>query len=184
MACPTLNDWLNSVHCTENFAGLGTNVYVFIKSEITLALASGKDNVYATPTMASGATLYKLQCKEESVQHKDTSLGKRKGFKQELTFTIEADNADTAVINRALNNNEIGFIVEDNGVSYVIYDPVFNGKFESDGISGDTGAAVTDDRQTTYTYILQPTLYGKYLITEPTTGGWDSLCGTAVKGAG
>lgn len=174
--CPTLNSWLTSDNCLENLAGLGTDLYVFIKDDLSapLTIKASTENEYTTPAFKSGKSLYKIQCKDESVQHKDSSLGKRKGYKQELTFVIDADNAETAKINRALNNHEVGFIFIDNGVSYIVYDPNFNGKFDSDGISGDTGAAASDDRQTSYTYILQPTLYGKYLVAAP-EGGWDSL---------
>ncbi len=179
--CPTLTDWLDENNCMENFAGLGVDVYVFIKSDLQapLSIVEGSENEYSTPTFKPGKRLYKLQCKEESVQHKDSSLGKRAGYKQEFSFALASDNAETAKINRALNNNEVGFIFRDNNDSYVVYDPVYGGKFDSDGISGDTGAAATDDRQTTYTYTLQPTLYGKYLITEPKEG-WDSLLAEAV----
>lgn len=175
--CPNLSDWIKSDNCLENFAGLGTDLYVFLKADLAapLSIAEGAENEYGTPEFKAGKRLYKIQCKEESVQHTDSSLKKRGGFKQELKFIVDSDNADSARLNRALNNNEVGFIFIDNGVSYIVYDPNRDGKFDSDGISGDTGAAATDDRQTSYTYVLQPTLYGKYLVTAP-AAGWDSLC--------
>lgn len=175
--CPALSDWFAENNCVENLAGLDNGLYAFIKSDLAapLTFTEGSENVYSTPTFKAGKRLYKIEAKEHSVQHKDSSLGKRKGFKQELTYTVDADNAKTTVLNRALNNNEIGFIYTDNGESYVVYDPNRNGSFESDGISGATGAAPSDDRQTTYTYVLQPTIYGKTMITVPEEG-WDSLC--------
>ncbi len=180
VACPTLTDWLKSDNCTENLAGLGSNLYMFIKADLAapLTIADGEENVYSTPTFKAGKRLYKVEAKEQSVQHKDSSLKKRGGFKQELSFILDSDNAATAKFNRAINNNEVGFIYIDNQESYIVYDPNYNGSFDSDGISGDTGAAATDDRQTTYTYTLQPTLYGKYLVTPPKEG-WDSLIAEA-----
>lgn len=180
--CPTLADWLDADNCLENFAGLGTDIYAFVKSDLKapLSIVEGAENEYSTPEFKAGKRLYKIHCKEESVQHKDSSLGKRAGFKQEFSFTIAADNAETAKINRALNNHEMGFIYRDNDKSYIVYDPVYGGKFDSDGISGDTGAAATDERQTTYAYTVQPTVYGKYLVTEP-EAGWDSLLAEAAK---
>lgn len=177
ITCPSLKDWFADDNCHENLAGLDSGLYVFNKSDLVapLTFTEGSENVYSTPKFKPGKRLYKIESKEEAVQHKDSSLGKRKGFKQELTFTVEADNAETAVLNRALNNNEIGFIYTDNGESYVVYDPNRNGKFDNDGISGATGAAASDDRQTTYTYTLQPTLFGKTMILPPEEG-WDSLC--------
>lgn len=182
ITCPALRDWFAESNCVENLAGLDNQLYVFIKTDLAspLSFTDGSENVYGAPTFKAGKRLYKVECKEQSVQHKDSSLGKRKGFKQELTFVLDADNAQTAVLNRAFNNNEVGFIYTDNGESYAVYDPNRNGSFDSDGISGDTGAAASDDRQTTYTYTLQPTVYGKTMITPP-EGGWDSLCKDVAK---
>ena len=161
-ACPQLKNFLASDNCLENLAGLGSSLYYFAKKDLQAKLTL-TGNTFSTPSFASGAGLYKIDAKEQTVQLTGGSLKKRGGFKQELKFTIQANNAQTAELNRALNNHEIGFIVVDNDVSYIVYDPIYNGAFDADGISADTGAAATDDRQVTYTYLLQPCLYDKHL---------------------
>jgi len=177
--CPTLRDILNSDNCLENLAGLGVNVYVFDKNDLSAALAR-TDNTYATPIFKSGKGLYKIEAQEETVQYKGSNLKKRGGFKLELTFKVDKVSKSTALLNRAMNNLEVGFIVEDGEDSLIVYDPIRNGKFEGDGIGSDTGAAAGDERQTTYTYKLEPVLYDRLEVTKPASGGWDSLLASAA----
>lgn len=174
--CPEIKDILAANECLENFGGLGVNVYVFIKGDLKAPLKVEK-NVYPTLTSESfntGKGLYKFECKESSQGHSYGSLGPRKGFKQQLDYVLESVNAESAEVARALNNLDLGYIVQDGEKSIIIYDPQHKFEYASDGIKGDTGKKAEDDRQVELSGTLQPTTYGRYEIAEP-EGGWDSL---------
>lgn len=173
--CPTLADILASEECMENLAGLGSVVYVGVKGELESPLAA-TDNNYDTPAFKAGKGLYRLDCKEESQKYAFSSLGRRKGYEITGTLVLEAVNKATAKVLRAMNNLDLFLIFKDNdGSSLIVYDPVRKMEADSGGIAGDTGDAADSDRQITLEYKLSPVAYPMYYVTEPTTGGWDSL---------
>ena len=178
--CPELKDLLAANDCLENFGGLGVNVYVFVKSDLKAPLASTKDNDYAALSKESfntGKGLYKFECKENSQGFTYESLGPKKGFKQQVDFVIEAVNAETAKVGRALNNLYCGFIFQDGDNNIIAYDSKHKFEFASGGIKGDTGKKADDDRSVTVSGSLQPTAFGYYNIPTPESG-WDSLLAT------
>lgn len=178
--CPELKDLLTANDCLENFGGLGVNVYVFVKSDLKAPLAPTKDNDYAalsTESFNAGKGLYKFECKENSQGFTYESLGPKKGFKQQVDFVIEAVNAETAKVGRALNNLDCGFILQDGDNNIIVYDSKHKFEFASGGIKGDTGKKADDDRSVTLSGTLQPTAYGYYNIPTPESG-WDSLLAT------
>lgn len=174
-ACPTLLDVLSSEDCMENLAGLGTDVYVGLKEDLTAPLTL-TDNEYNTPAFKSGTGLYKVQCKEDSQQIQGSSLGRRKGFELTCNFVIESVNKLSSKLGRALNNLDILIIaVEPDGSgSQIMYDPNRKVTFDNGGIASDTGAASSDDRQMTCAAKLSPVKYPNLFVTAPTEG-WDSL---------
>jgi hypothetical protein len=172
--CPTIGDFLDTQACFDNFAGLGSVIYVFLKSDLAAPLAL-TDNVYATPTFKSGKGLYKIECKDENQEIPFESLGKTKGFKLTLNFTIDAVNKLTSKLGRAFNNLDLGFIVPDGADSQILYDPQRKVKFDSGGIKGSTGKAAADERKTDFVATLSPVPFTNLYVTNPTTGGWDSL---------
>ena len=173
--CPELVDVLNENECLENFAGLGTDIYIGLKSELTAPLTA-TDNSYSTPSFTSGKGLYKVQCADEKQQIKGSSLGRRKGFELTCTFVVDSVNPAAGKLARAINNNDIFIIAKDGDVSQIIYDPNRKVKFDSGAITTDTGAAASDDRITTYEAKLSPVSYPNLYVTEPSEGaGWDSL---------
>lgn len=174
--CPELKDFLAANECLENFGGLGVNVYVFLKSDLKAPLKAEK-NVYPALTSESfntGKGLYKFQCKENSQGHTWESLGRRKGFKQQLDYVLESVNAASAEVARGLNNLDLGYIVQDGEKSIIVYDEQHKFEYASGGIKGDTGKKSDDDRMVELSGTLQPTTYGRYEIATP-EGGWDSL---------
>lgn len=173
VVCPTLKDISAANECLENFAGLGTNVYIGVKSDLksTMTMTDGE---YSTPEFNSGKGLVKLECKEDTVGIKGSSLGRRKGFSLEASFTLEAVNKDTAAVARAINNLDIFLICEDNGVSQIMYSPQYKVTADSGGIASDTGQKADDERQITFTLKLQPVTFCNEYVKTPTTG-WDSL---------
>ena len=129
--CPEIKDILAADECLENFGGLGINVYAFIKDDLVSPLKPEK-NIYTTlssESFKSGKGLYKFECKENSQGHTWESLGRRKGFKQQLDYVLESVNDDAAEVARGLNNLDIGSIVQDCETSIRVYDPHHNHQY-------------------------------------------------------
>ena len=174
--CPEIKDILAANECLENFGGLGVNVYVFIKGDLKAPLKAEK-NVYPALTAESfntGKGLYKFECKESSQGHSFESLGRRGGYKQQIDYVFESVNAASAEVGRALNNLDLGYIFQDGEKSIIVYDSQHKVEYASGGIKGDTGKKSDDERSVVCSGTLQPTIYGRYEISEP-EGGWDSL---------
>ena len=179
--CPKPMDILASNDCLENFGGLGVNVYIFDKADLAAPLKPEK-NIYPALTsesFKSGKGLYKFECKESSQGHSFGSLGRKKGFKQQLDYVLESVDAASAEVARALNNLDLGYIAQDGEKSIIVYDPQHKFEYASDGIKGDTGKKAEDDRMVELSGTLQPTTYGRYEIAAP-DGGWDSLLASKV----
>ena len=179
--CPEIKDFLAANECLESFGGLGVNVYAFNKADLKAPLKAEK-NIYTTlssESFQSGKGLYKFQCKENSQGHTFESLGRRKGFKQQLDYVLESVNADSAELARGLNNLDLGYIVQDGEKNVIVYDEQHKFEYASGGIKGDTGKKSDDDRMVELSGTLQPTTYGRYEIATP-EGGWDSLLASKV----
>ena len=176
VTCPEIKDVLAANECLENFGGLGSNVYFFNKADLVAPLKPEK-NIYpalSSESFKSGKGLYKFECKESSQGHTWESLGRRKGFKQQLDFVLESVNADSAEVARALNNLDGGYIVQDGEKSIIVYHDQHKFEYASGGIKGDTGKKAEDDRMVEFSGTLQPTTYPRYEIAAP-EAGWDSL---------
>lgn len=172
--CPQLNHILKSEECLENLAGLGSTVYVGVKSDLSAPLAA-TDDTYATPAFASGKGLYKIEAKNEAQKYAFSSLGPRKGYELTGTIVIEALNHAFSKAGRALNNLDLFFIFKDGDNSLILYDPDRRVEADSGGIAGDSGDTADSDRQATCEFKLKPVKYPLLYVTEPETGGWDSL---------
>lgn len=174
--CPEIKDVLAANECLENFGGLGVNVYIFIKDDLANPLKA-ENNIYPALTSESfktGKGLFKFVCKENSQGHTFESLGRRKGFKQQLDYVLESVNADSAEVTRGLNNLDLGYIVQDGEKNIIVYDEQHKFEYASGGIKGDTGKKSDDERMVELSGTLQPTTYGRYEIATPESG-WDSL---------
>lgn len=180
VSCPQLKDFLVDNDCLENFAGLGTDIYIGLKSDLTAPLKA-TDNLYSTPAFATGKGLYKLQCKDDSQQIQGSSIKGNKGFELTCTFVIDAVNPEVSKLARALNDRKDIFIIAKDGkYSQIMYDPDRKVRFEAGGVKTDTGAKADDDRMTTYEAKLSPVSYPNLYVTEPTDKGWDSLLATKL----
>ena len=120
---------LKADECLENLAGISADVYVGIKSDLEAPMTA-EENVYSTPTFASGKGLYKIQGKNEAQKVSFSSLGPRKGYDLGITIVIESLNKVSSKASRALNNLDLFFIVKDGDESLIIYDP--NRRCEAD----------------------------------------------------
>lgn len=167
---------LKSDECLENLAGISSDVYVGIKSDLSAPLTA-EENVYSTPAFASGKGLYKIQGKNEAQKISFSSLGPRKGYDLGITIVIESLNKTFSKAGRALNNLDLFFIVKDGDESLIMYDPNRRCEADNGGIAGDTGDTADSDRQATCEFHLKPVKYPLLYVTEPQTGGWDGLMG-------
>lgn len=168
--CPTLKDFILADDCSENFGGMATTVYVFKRKDLAaggLTLESNSEATYkfsATP-FVSGGRLWKFDCKRESQQVQGESQGYRKGFIITMNFVIEAVSEKASEIARALNTGDLGFIVLDNdGKCQILYDTNQRCEIESGGLTTDTGAAASDDRQMTVAVKLGPVAHPNYFL--------------------
>lgn len=177
--CPTLQNILAGTDCMEDFGGLGSIVYVFVKSDLKAPLTRN-DNEWSTPEFKEGKGLYKFECKEDSQGIVGSSQGYRGGFKQQLDFVLEAVNKDSSKVARALNNLDCGYIVKDGEVSQIVYHPDRKFVYDADGISADTGKAPEDDRQVNLSGTLKNVFYPNMFVKEPEEG-WDSMLASAVQ---
>ena len=66
------------------------------------------------------------------------------------------------------------------GNTQIMYDQYRRVKAESGNISSDTGAAASDDRQTSLEFHLNGVNYPNLYVEDPTEGGWESLLALAV----
>lgn len=162
--CPTLGHIDNADQCLENFAGLGSTVYVGIKSDLAEKMVL-TDNTYAAPKFKAGKGLFKIDCKDDSNKLEGGSLGRRKGFKQTATIVIEAVNKMISKYGRAFNNLDLFFIFPDGEEYQIMYDPTRKVVFDADGIKTDTGAASSDERTTTMSCTLQPVRFSNMYVT-------------------
>jgi len=165
---------LKADECLENLAGISSDVYVGIKSELSAPLTA-TENVYSTPTFESGKGLYKVQGKNEAQKIHFSSLGPRKGYDLDITIVIESLNKTFSKVGRALNNLDLFFIVDDGDESLIMYDPQRRCEADSGGIEGDTGDTADSDRQATCNFHLKPVKYPLLYVERPQSGGWDGL---------
>lgn len=176
VTCPTLQHILAATDCLEDFGGLGSVVYAFNKADLTAPLVR-TNNTYAWPAsnaFKQGAGLYKFECKEDSQGIVGTSQGRRAGFKQQLDFVLEAVNADSTKVARALNNLDLGYIIKDGDTSIIVYSPDRKFVYDSEGIKADTGKSPDDERSVQLSGSLKNCFYPMYYVAEP-EGGWDAL---------
>ena len=165
---------LKADECLENLAGISADVYVGVKSDLAAPLTA-EENVYSTPSFASGKGLFKIQGKNEAQKISFSSLGPRKGYDLGITIVIESLNQTFSKAGRALNNLDLFFIVKDGDESLIMYDPNRRCEADNGGIAGDTGDTADSDRQATCEFHLKPVKYPLLYVTEPASGGWDSL---------
>ena len=173
--CPTMQNILKADECLENLAGISSDVYVGIKSDLSAALTAN-ENVYSTPVFSgTDKGLYKIQGKNEAQKIHFSSLGPRKGYDLDITVVIESLNRTFSKVGRALNNLDLFFIVKDGDESLIMYDPQRRCEADSGGIEGDTGDTADSDRQATCVFHLKPVKYPLLYVEEPASGGWDGL---------
>lgn len=183
--CPTMVNILKADECLENLAGISSDVYVGVKSDLDPANPmTANEEVYSTPKFVGGAGLFKVQGKNEAQKIHFSSLGPRKGYDLDITIVIESLNKTFSKAGRALNNLDLFFIVDDGEDSLIMYDPQRRCEADAGGIEGDTGDTADSDRQATCVFHLKPVKYPLLYVERPKQENvevsWDTLLASNV----
>lgn len=180
--CPELLDMYSENDCLENLPGLGSDVYIGLKSDLAEPMTL-TDGVYSTPKFKEGKGLYIMQCKDDKQQIQGSSLGPNGAFELTCNFSYGAVNEFSQKMSRAINNLRIFIIAIDGEKSQIMYDKNRNVRFDQGGITSDTGMAATDTdtRLTNYSAKLAPVIYDHLYVQEPEEG-WNSLLASAQPG--
>ncbi|MBR1377980.1 MAG: hypothetical protein IJ557_02495 [Bacteroidaceae bacterium] len=163
--CEELLDVLASEQCAEDFAGIGSVIYMGLKADLQEPLTESGPT-WTGLAFKTGKGLYRIDCKEEANNIEGTSGGMNGGFNQTLKFTVDFLNRDTARLARVINNRQDAFyLVEDGDEIQIMYHPKNKVQIDSGGITSTTGDAADSDRQTTYSVQLKRCKYpNNYLV--------------------
>lgn len=163
--CEPLLDVLASEQCSEDFAGIGSVVYMGLKKDLAAPLTEDGPN-WTGLSFKPGKGLYRIDCKEEANSIVGSSGGTNGGYNQTLNFTVDYVNKETAKLSRVINNSQDAFyIVEDGDEIQIMYHPKNKVQIESGGIESNTGDAADSDRQTTYAIQLKKCRYPNAYLT-------------------
>ena len=161
MACTMMHLKRSAQSCEENYSGIGTSVYVaFVEDLETPVKYSEKfagfdgENDFK---FKAGKGFYQLDIKKKSGKVTAESNGQGKGFTNVLTFVMNQNMEDMALISRAMNNVDTLWAAADGkGGYYMIYDENFAPEV---AISADTGDAPDSDNGFTVTVTGTPMKY-------------------------
>lgn len=163
--CEPLLDVLASEQCSEDFAGIGSVVYMGLKKDLAAPLTEDGPN-WTGLSFKPGKGLYRIDCKEEANSIVGSSGGTNGGYNQTLNFTVDYVNKETAKLSRVINNSQDAFyIVEDGDEIQIMYHPKNKVQIESGGIESNTGDAADSDRQTTFAIQLKKCRYPNSYLT-------------------
>lgn len=160
MAC-TLNHIKRSAKsCEESYSGIGTSVYVAFVEDLDVPV-DYSDEVAGFDETAfkfkAGKGFYQLDIKKKTGKVTSESNGQGKGFSNVLTFVMNQNMNEMALISRAINNVDTLWAAADGkGNYYMIYDKNFAPEVS---ISADTGDAPDSDNGFTVTVTGTPMRY-------------------------
>ena len=141
--------------CEEQFAGLGTQIYVAYPEDLTATPEYEEDGAKFTEasfTFKSGKGAWRFRIKKQTGQITSTGNEGAKGWNVQLLFTIDKDVENASQVLRILKNRGDAIFFAENpsepGTYYVVYDPVFGTEINSNYDSGttpdsDSGHSVT-----------------------------------------
>ncbi len=165
--CEPLLDVLASEQCAEDFAGIGSVIYMGLKEDLATPLTEDGPN-WSGLTFKPGKGFYRIDCKEEANSIEGSSGGMNKGYTQTLNFTVDYVNKNTAKLARVINNSQDAFyVVEDGDEIQIMYHPKNKIQIESGGITSNTGDTFDSDRQATYAVKMNKCKYPNTYLTLP-----------------
>ena len=184
--CPTMRHIKAGDVCTENFAGLGSVAYFFLKDDINKEKLVADKNVYAwTNEVFKSDTkgFFKVELKPESQSFIGENQGKNKGFNITGQLIIEVVNEETSEFLRALNNLDWGCILPDGDEKYqIMYSKTRKVTLDSGALKTETGAASTDDRQATLAPVQPGCSYPNLYVTFPEGKGPEDYLDKTITG--
>lgn len=156
--CPTLRHIKQEDMCEENFAGLGSIGYIFVKEDLKAKLASAPTKVYSVPDdpFKEGKGFYRIDLRPGSQSITGESQKKNGGFKQTAQLIIQVVNEETAELLRALNNLDWALVLPDGDKWQCMY--LHNTQkitLDAGALKTETGAQASDDRITTIAPVLE-----------------------------
>ena len=176
--CEELLEYIAAAQCSENYAGIGSRVYMGLRSDLSAPLTETGPN-WSGLTFKAGKGLYRLDCREEVNNIVGSSSNQNKGFTQTLNFTLDAVSPTTARVARVLNNRkDLFFCVEDGDEIQIMYHPTNKIQVDSGGIETNTGAAAEDDRGVTCAIQLKKCKYPNNYLTLGDNQTLEGLCVT------
>lgn len=160
MACNLKHIKRSAQTCDENYSGIGTSVYVAFVEDLE-APVDYSDKVAGFDETAfkfkENKGFCQLDIKKKSGKVTAESNGQGKGFTNVLTFVMNQNMEDMALISRAINNVDTLWAAADGkGSYYIIYDKNFAPEV---AISADTGDAPDSDNGFTVTVTGTPMRY-------------------------
>lgn len=159
--CPFLRNLLQGQTCEENYAGLGSTAYIFLKKDLVKPLER-VGNVYKmdATSFKNGTGLFKMELREGSQSITGESQKKRGGFKQTGQCIVEVVNEYVSDLFRALNNLDWCLIMQDGENKYqIMYSPTQKISLDAGALKTETGAQASDDRIATLAPVLENCMY-------------------------
>lgn len=171
MACNLIpNVGYNTGACSENFSGVGGEVFIFLKEDLEAAPAydeTGKTNSFKETTafkFKQGKGAYRVKLKKQVNSVTWSNNPNSGGYTVTATFTVADDMDNMAINGRALNNlgGDWGVMIPKSTADgtdeyYVIYNHQFG--LSTFTVEGTTGDAPDSDHGHTYT-VAATMLYG------------------------
>lgn len=159
--CPVPRHVREGDMCEENFAGLGSVGYIFIKTELSKPLATEPTLVYQFPKKTdtpfkSGCGFYRVDLRPGTQSITGESQKKNGGFKQTGQLVIGVVNEVVAELLRALNNRDWAYVIPDGDKWQCMY--LHNSQkitLDAGALKTETGAQASDDRQATLAPVLE-----------------------------
>ena len=157
--CPVPRHVREGDMCEENFAGLGSVGYIFIKTELNAPLATEATKVYNFPeenAFKEGCGFYRVDLRPGTQSITGESQKKNGGFKQTGQLVIGVVNEDVAELLRALNNRDWAYVIPDGDKWQCMY--LHNSQkitLDAGALKTETGAQASDDRQATLAPVLE-----------------------------
>lgn len=160
MACNLKHIKRSAQTCEENYSGIGTSVYVAFVEDLDAQFDYSENFAGFEPgalKFKDGKGFCQLDIKKKSGKVTAESNGPGKGFSNVLTFVMNQNMEDMALISRAINNVDTLWAAADGkGSYYLIYDRNFAPEV---AISADTGDTPDSDNGFTVTVTGTPMKY-------------------------
>lgn len=158
--CNLKNVGSGAVSCGENFAGVGSRLFLFLPEDLEGTPTYDEEKAEYTAdsfTFKTGKGAYEVFLKPKSGKVTCSSNPNAGGFSNVFTGVVAKALDDMSHLLRTMNNRNFGAMVSDGlGKYYVLYSPDFDNELSVEFDSGDTPDS---DHGFTVTITCSPMLY-------------------------